>query len=455
MEQFHFTDPTSFDSERCIFDVPLTLVNAMHPDIQISNLGILFTPDADPTKEQKANYPSNLGVKAMIKNITIKMNDQIAEQLREFNNILGFENLVGKNGSALDINAQLEKSNRSYARRLITAGASKKLDNQDYSLHPNIDATRDKILDMSVANNTGIISLLDYSQLLNSFLNAGAMIFLKYIFLRIEIEWETDITKYALSFAGGNAPLPSQFNFTAYKPVLITKRFNDSATLDDTEKMYNRGFSLPYTSWHTERLTLNNVSIADLTTKIAPTNAVLRSVKNKRVVKAVVQTVTPATNQDLFAKDQHQLGKFYSVGNNNEYLKINLNGGQFIPFEGIDRPSLKRLYRDFAMIGQDLLLVQGCDVGLWNTSSANNLNYLVNIGAQSQLQSYFVIPFYSVLVDTLDVEYGCYSSSQLPVAGVQTQLWHFETHRIFSCKQGIIMIADDVGGMKSNSPNGQ
>ena len=52
---------------------------------------------------------------------------------------------------------------------------------------------------------------------------------------------------------------------------------------------------------------------------------------------------------DLVTEGSIELGsKYYSVGNNNEVLKINLNSAQMIPYNGIDTPALKRLYRILA-----------------------------------------------------------------------------------------------------------
>ena len=158
MEQFHFTDPTFSDNSRCIFDLPIRLVDACDPDIRISNLGALFTPDPDPLKKQVVYYPSNLGVKACIRNITLFFNDQSIEQLRSTGNFMGLTNLLTTNGKALDIDGQLEKSWRSYKSLTDRTVNVNKLNTADYEEF--VDSS-DIYYSMSTPNY-GVISLLDF-----------------------------------------------------------------------------------------------------------------------------------------------------------------------------------------------------------------------------------------------------------------------------------------------------
>ena len=437
MEQFHFTDPTFSDNTRCVFDIPTRLVDACDPDIRLANIGALFTADPDPAKAQACSYPSNLGVKACIRNATLFLNDQMVEQLRSVGNYMGMTNLATSNGKALDIDGQLEKSWRAYT------AISDRMVNYDkltFASYKHLQQNSDTYADMSKPSY-GCVSLLDFFNSLNALLKNSIMIYSKYVAIRIEIEWETDISAYTVGNAGGAVNFPTNSQLTFSKPVLITKRYNNPALLDELEKVYSDGFSLNYTSMISERVNLNQVTVANLTTLINSNKFTLKSVTGKKVVKAIVQTTMNVLPSDLITEGSIELGsKYYSVGNNNEVLKINLNSAQMIPYNGIDTPALKRLYRNIGMGEQKLQLVQMCDVANYKDAVALTMNS-TNIQAQTFLQSYYVIPFGTVTVDNLSCEYQCYSSDQLPKDATQVQTWIFEVARKMSINTGVITLS--------------
>ena len=70
---------------------------------------------------------------------------------------------------------------------------------------------------MSTPNNYGIVSLLDYFSALQSMRDNGQFILSKYISVRIELEFETDISAYYVACtdaAHPNANYPNNTQLT-------------------------------------------------------------------------------------------------------------------------------------------------------------------------------------------------------------------------------------------------
>ena len=224
---------------------------------------------------------SNLGVKACIRNATLFLNDQMVEQLRSVGNYMGMTNLATSNGRALDIDGQLEKSWRSYTAIVDRTVNNDKLTVASYE---RMQQYSDAYSDMR-RPSYGCVSLLDFFNSLNALLKNSIMIYSKYVAIRIEIEWETDISAYTVSNAGGAINFPTNSQLTFSKPVLITKRYNNPALLDELEKVYSDGFSLNYTSMISERVNLNQVTVTDLITQMDSNKFTLKSVTGKKLSK--------------------------------------------------------------------------------------------------------------------------------------------------------------------------
>ena len=449
-EVFNFTDPSYFDNTRCVFELPMRMTDAINPDIQISNVGCLFAPDggAGGAKLQVAKYPVSLGIKSCIRNINLSFNNVPLQELHEHQNILSLLNLKTTNGAGLDMKSELDRSRTSYFSQAITGVV--KIVNKDYS-DAFVTDINDDINNMALAKNVGIISLVDYFSVLQEMLKANVLIYSKYITLRVEIEWETDITSYFLSFATGAQNTPTDAQLTFSKPVMITKRTSDRNVLEELEKQYSEGLVIPFTTWQTERVNLIDVPQADYTHSVAANTFTLKSVTDLTCKRAIVQTrlfappATPYTFPYLLSStNSAQLGcKFHSAGNNLEKLKVTMNSMPLFPYEGIDTPALKRLYRNMAL-NDTLQLVQKCDNSLYiDDAQTNEMNYVNDTGAQSYLQSYYAFNLPQQPITSLEVSYSCYSSAGLFIdPQPEIQLWHFEVIRGMSLSKSSIVVGN-------------
>lgn len=446
MQQYHFLDPQTSDNTRCVFDIQMSLNEAIDPDIRITNLGAFYDNTGDLS--QRCFYPANLGVKSVIKNIYLRVNDQQVETLMNANLVQSWLNLLTKNGRAFDIESELERSNRSYIKSLTAAG--KVLTNKGFDTFPILAIQQDKIMDMTVNGNAGIIKLLDYFSFLQALKDNNVQIYMKYLSLRVEIEFETSVLKYN-SYDSENDVLPADANLSMYRPVLITKRTSDKSILDGLENMHKETFTVPYRSWITEYATENIVTNANMTALINPNNYKLQSAQGKTVLYAVAQTIFSTDDTSLaernVLKAMYQNGNFISFPNYRENLKIQLNGMQFIPFNGIDTPALKRLYRDCVVnslsTDKNIMLVQGCDSA---SSRTDTLYALVlndaTIKGQTIAQSYYAIPF-NQKINTLDVTYQCTSSTVLPLNNkAQNKYWHYNYFKAATITNSVVTIQD-------------
>lgn len=450
MEQFHFTDPTYFDMERVIFDIPIRLNEAISPQMMLTNLGALCEVTAGNPYKQTCKYPANLGVKSCVRNASIRFNDQYPQELREFNHVLGLMNLATNNGKALDIDSELEKSRRAYhlVNHHLSGDDFAALGYMDYTISPNLTVARDNINDMTVFGNSGIVSLVDFFDILNKFQQNRMMIYSKYLFIRIEIEFETDINMYSVQWSPTDPDYEldqggltnSQLSF--YRPVLITKRTSDPGVLQFLESEYKKGFSIPYSTWTTEIVNLGEVTDGGYADMMPPNNFTLKAVQGKSLALAVVQTTFDVNPLSFLNAFQPELGQFYSIGNNLENLKIQLNGTQFIPYDGIDNPALKRLYRDLTL-RTALQLVGGSDSGFTNDQSTTTHPLFVKqLDSQGRIQSYYAIPFGGTRINDLNCIYQCAESRQIDTACTQTQRWHFNTLHSCNIVGSTVVLAD-------------
>lgn len=444
---YHIIDPIYHQgTSNTVFEIPIENQSVFDPDLVLTNIGSYIST---PLLDLNLQYPALTGIYASIKNITLRLNEIPVEICRDLGQIMTVKNLSEANGASANVYSRSLRVLNSYE---IENG---KIDLKMFNLNNKIGTSSDPLNPQS---SSGFISLSNVFGCLNSMVNnpGGKVMFhSKYITLRLEIEWNTDVTTFNLTTptdANYTANNINALKISAFQPSLIVKKYTNPAFVAEVTDKYIKGLSLDYSAWMSERANLADYT--GVTDVITPYR--IKSCIGKLVTRAVVQTQynfsltgTVVNNgaRDWATYGGNVCGQYYSTPNSEEVMKIFINNLQFLPDQQCNTLAMKNLHRDMAL-GASLQLLPHADLVTEDTEEDDYMTSdVVDIHKVQSWYAFMIntVPLdfqveYSKSEDQNDFGYAVNGNNGLP----QIQTWRFEYTKVLTIMGTNVIVGDAV-----------
>ena len=455
---YHIIDPIYHQgASNTVFEIPIENQSVFDPDLVLVNVGsYISTPAANIANIGTLNlqYPALTGVYASIKNITLRLNTVPVEICRDVGHIQTVKNLSEANGAAANVHARTLRVLNSYE---IENG---KIDVKMFNMNNKLGTSSDPL---AATSCSGAISLANVFGCLNSMVASQPkqMFHSKYLTLRLEIEWNTTPTTFNMTASTAtdlDAAHINALQVSAFQPSLIVKKYTNAAFVANVTEQYNKGFSVDFSAWLSERANLADYTAGN--TIITPYR--IKSCIGKVCTRAVVQTqynFSPTTSyndgvNNFSGARQWMLyggnvcGQYYSTPNDKEVMKLYVNNLQFLPDQQCNTLAMKNLHRDMTL-GPSLQLMPHCDLV---TADADENPYMTSeVVDVHKVQSWYAFNI-NTRPEDFQVEYTktknandfLYAYNNGTDNGLpQVQTWRFEYAKIMSI-MGTNVISSDV-----------
>jgi hypothetical protein len=446
---YHIIDPIYHQgTSNTVFEIPIENQSVFDPDLVLVNVGSYISTANNTLNLQ---YPALTGVYASIKNMTLRLNEVPVEICRDVGHIQTVKNLSEANGAAANVHARTLRVLNSYE---IENG---KIDLKMFNMNSKLGASSDPL---AATSCNGAISLANVFGCLNSMVASQPkqMFHSKYLTLRLEIEWNTDVTTFNLTAGTATDLVAANINalkITAFQPSLIVKKYTNADFVANITEQYNKGFSIDFSAWLSER-----ANLADYTagaTIITPYR--IKSCIGKVCTRAVVQTQYNFSPTTLYADGANNFsgarqwmlyggnvcGNYYSTPNTPEAMKLFVNNLQFLPDQQCNTLAMKNLHRDMAL-GPSLQLLPHCD--LVTADNAESPYMTAGVVDVHKVQSWYAFNI-GVIPEDFQVEYSKTASANDFLYAYDTnkglsqvQTWRFEYAKIMSIMGTDVMVSD-------------